>query len=120
MKRALLIAAKWLAGEPVAIESRRMLVVALVPIVASLAYAGRVAYEASRPLLEKQAVHPLPPDHDDLRFGVPLAKRRAVFLELADAEPAARAEGKKSFPGAELAWSADDHRGAYERQKVAA
>ncbi len=120
MKRALTVAAQWLAGEPLAIRSRRLLMVVLAASVGSLAYAWRVGAEAAHPLTHAKPLPALPPDHGDVRFGVPLAKRKDVFRELADQEPSSRAEGKKSFPGADLAWSAEDHRGAYERKSVAA
>lgn len=119
MDRPGTLAAKWLAGERVSIRSRSMLIALFALSIVSLAYAWREWRDATRPLVTAKPPPPLPPDSGDTRFGVPLATRKKVFEELAAAEPNGRAEGKKGFPGYELAWSAEDHRGAFERQKAA-
>lgn len=113
------IVAKWLAGERVVIGSRRMLFAVVFVSLFSLAYAWREWKAAIYPLTSTKPPPAIPADQGDTRFGVPLAVRKKVFEELASAEPGARAEGKRAFPGAELAWSAEDHRGSFERQKVA-
>ena len=113
------IVAKWLAGERVTIRSRNMLIFVVTLSVLSLAYAWREWRMAIRPLVTARPPPPLPADQGDTRFGVPLETRKKVFEDLASAEPAARMEGKRGFPGFELAWSAEDHRGAFERQRVA-
>lgn len=85
-------------------------------------------FVAVRPLRRTAALllapHPLrtfePAARDGVRFGLPEATRREIFAEIARAEPQARANGRSSFPGPELAWSAEDHRGAFERKTVAA
>jgi hypothetical protein len=120
MEALLTAAAKWLAGDAVLVRTRRMLLLVLVLSVASLAYSCAFARDISSVLVKAVPPPPLPRDQGDhVRFGVPLATRKQVFTELATAEPVSRAEGTRAFPGDELAWSADDHRGAYERQKVA-
>lgn len=119
MDRPGTLAAKWLAGERVRIRTRTMLLALFAASAVSLLYAWREWKDATRDLVTAVPPPPLPPDSGDTRFGVPLAKRKQVFTELAAAEPHARAEGKRSFPGYELEWSAEDHRGAFERQKVA-
>lgn len=118
----LVIGAEWLTGKPIAIRSRRTLVIA-VGLATILGVWGYLRLrEVARPLTlaARAGVPHFAPDHGDVRFGVPLAKRREVFTEVAGGEPSARAEGTKAFPGADKAWSAEDHRGAYERKNVAA
>lgn len=97
-----------------------MLLVVFAISVASLAYSIKILREATRPLIQSEAPPPLPPDHGDVRFGVPLTTRKAVFTELAKQEPASRAKGHQAFPGPELDWSAEDHRAGFERKSVAA
>lgn len=118
--RELTLTLRWLAGERIRIRSRTIFFAAVAVSVLSLVSAFVLCRRMTRNLATGQANAILPADHDDVRFGVPLAKRKQVFKDLADAEPQARADGKKSFPGDELAWSAEDHRGAFERQRVAA
>jgi len=113
------VVAKWLAGERVVIGSRRMLFALAFVSLFSLAYAWREWRGAISSLTTTRPPAPIPPDQGDVRFGVALSVRKKVFEELAGAEPGARAEGKRAFPGGELAWSAEDHRGSFERQKVA-
>lgn len=119
MDRPGTLAAKWLAGERVSIRSRSMALVLFALSAGSLAYAWREWRDATGPLVTALPPAPLPPDSGDTRFGVPLATRKKVFEDFAVAEPMGRAEGKKGFPGFELEWSAEDHRGAFERQKAA-
>lgn len=119
MDRPGTLAAKWLAGERVSVRSRSVLLAVFALSLLSLGYAWREWRHATRPLVTAPPPPALPPDSGDTRFGVPLATRKKVFEEFAVAEPMGRAEGKKGFPGYELAWSAEDHRGAFERQKAA-
>lgn len=109
----------WLAGEPVRIRSLRMLTVVGLLAFASLMWALVTVRDATRTLRTGRPPAPLPADQGDVAYGVPLETRKQIFAELAAAEPAARAEGKKSFNGPGLEWSADDHRGAFERKLVA-
>lgn len=111
-------AGDWLSGDKVRIRSRRTFLVALAISVLSFAYAVRDLRAFARPLTHAKPPPALPPDQGDARWGMPLATRKQVFAEFAAAEPAHRAEGARSFPGAALAWSADDHRGALERNKA--
>ena len=112
----------WLSGEPVRLRTRRALVVAIGLHVIALGYATMKLKPIVRPL-----VHAVPPaalpagpgDAQGDRFGLPLAKRKEIFEEFAAAEPQSRAEGQRAFPGPALAWSAEDHRGSFERQKAA-
>lgn len=113
------VVAKWFAGERVRVESRRMLGVVLACSVLTLGLAWREWRSAVRPLVSAKPPAPLPPDEGDKRFGLPVGTRKRIFEELAAAEPHGRAEGQKGFPGVDLAWSAEDHRGAFERQKAA-
>lgn len=119
MERALVEAARWLAGERVAVRSRRALAVLVTTSAVALGYAAKTTAEVTAPVRLAPPPPPLPPDDGDTRFGVPLSVRREVFKELAEAEPHARVEGKRSFPGKNLEWSAEDHRGALERQAAA-
>jgi hypothetical protein len=101
-------------------SSRALVAVHLVLVFGSVAWAAGRARETVRPLLEGREAPPVARDEGETRFGLPLAKRKAIFAEIAAAEPQAILNGKTSFPGKELEWSAEDHRGAYERQTVAA
>jgi hypothetical protein len=49
-------------------------------------------------------------------FGIPEAKQRIIFNDLAADEPRARIESAKKFPG-EL-WSIEDERAAHERDRT--
>lgn len=64
--------------------------------------------KAPAPLLDREA--------NGVRFGVPEETRRAIFKEIAAAEPAARANGIAGFPG--QPWSQEDHRCAFERDTI--
>lgn len=116
MKDAVL---KWIAGDFVLPRRRILAALWMAIAAAALSYAFVVTRDMTRHLRTAKPPPPLPHDQGDVRFGLPLATRKDIFRELASAEPNSRAEGKKSFPGAELAWSAEDHRGAYERKTVA-
>lgn len=111
---------RWLSGEPVRVRTRRAVYIGLCASILSLAAAFALARDVTRTLRNAGPPPTLPSDQGDVRFGVPLAVRKDVFRELAAAEPGAREEGRRTFPGPDLAWSAEDHRGAFERQKVAA
>ena len=111
---------RWVAGDFVLVRSRVVLYAWLTVSAASLSYAWILGRDMTRPLRTTAPPPPLPRDSGDVRFGVPLAVRKQIFAELAAAEPNARVEGKKQFPGAELEWSAEDHRGAFERKTAAA
>jgi hypothetical protein len=122
----------WLAGEAIAIRSRRVLALSMLASTLALAYATGSALTATRRLRTSPRAPALPADRcegaqrprecdqGDVRFGVPLAKRRAVFARLAASEPGERNAGKNEFPGPGLEWSAEDHRAAFERAEVAA
>jgi hypothetical protein len=116
MKNAIL---RWIAGDLVLLRTKVLAYIWFAIAVASLSYAYVVTRDMTRPLRTTKPPAPLPPDQGDVRFGVPLALRKQVFADFAAAEPTSRAEGKKSFPGTELAWSAEDHRGAFERKTAA-
>src|SRR4051812_27229395 len=116
MKDAVL---RWIAGDLVLLRSRALAYAWVTIAVVSLSYAFVVTRDMTHSLRTTKPPPPLPKDAGDVRFGLPLATRKDVFRELAAAEPNSRAEGKKSFPGTELAWSAEDHRGAFERKTVA-
>jgi len=111
--------ARWLAGERVHIPSRAAALVLLTLSVGSLFYAATYARRAVAAIVGK-APPSLPPDQGDVRFGVPLRVRKEIFATLAAAEPQSRVKGVQSFNGPGLEWSAEDHRGAFERQDVAA
>jgi hypothetical protein len=113
------VAAKWLAGERVRIPSKTLLLAFFCASFVALVYAWREWRDATRPLITDRPPPKVATDVGDTRFGAPLATRKKVFEEFAAAEPNSRAEGKKSFPGFDLAWSAEDHRGSFERQKAA-
>lgn len=110
---------RWLSGETVLVRTRRTVYLGLAVSLLSLASAIALARGMTRSLRAATELPKLPADSGDLRFGLPLAVRQDIFRELAAAEPAAREEGRRSFSGPNLAWSAEDHRGAFERKKVA-
>jgi hypothetical protein len=114
------VVARFIVGERISLRSRQGLAFAAALSIVTLGYATMRIRETLHPLTHAPSVKSLPPDHGDVRFGVPLARRKEVFAEVAAGEPAARAEGTKAFPGANLAWSAEDHRGAFERKNTAA
>jgi hypothetical protein len=113
------VALRWAVGDFVLVRSRIVLYVWLAAAAMSLAYAYVLVRDMTRPLRTAAPPPPLPPDSGDIRFGLHLEVRKQIFAELAAAEPNARVEGKKSFPGPELEWSAEDHRGAFERKTAA-
>lgn len=111
--------ADWWMNARARVRSRAALVIHVLVTVGALVFGVGWFAHTIRPLTH--AVQPeLPPDQGDVRFGLPLEKRKEIFREIAAAEPAAVQAGKNSFPGPELAWSAEDHRGAFEQKTVAA
>lgn len=108
----------WLAGDAVCRPPRIAILTAAAFAACSLACAGYSTWEAIAPF-HGLAQPKVLADSGDARFGVPLETRKAIFLDLATAERAARAEGHRRFPGPDLAWSAEDHRAAFERKEVA-
>jgi hypothetical protein len=112
------VATDWVAGAPMKVRSRADLLVVAFVSLGSILYAVGQARTMTTVLRRGKPLTVLPAPQGDERFGLPLALRRKIFDHLAAAEPQARAEGKKSFPGPDLAWSADDHRGAYERKEI--
>lgn len=117
------IAAWWMGDSPSPIagldlKTRVMARIAITLVAFSFAYAATA--RTVRPLFAKKAPKPIAADTAGARFGVSDDVRHAVFNEIAAAEPAAVANGKASFAGPALEWSAEDHRGAFERQTVAA
>lgn len=52
----------------------------------------------------------------DVRYGLDLAARKAIFAEVAATEPHSREQGVAGFPG--QPWSQEDHRAAFERDAV--
>lgn len=114
-----LSASFWLDAKQRA-RSRVLVAVHVALVVGTLGYAALCARAAVGPLLAGRDAPPIARDDGTARFGLPLDKRKAIFAELAAAEPQSILNGKTSFPGKELEWSAEDHRGAYERQTVAA
>lgn len=110
----------WLYGAPVRPRSPLGLWLPTAVAVVALAVGWRVTTKVARPLLASKPQPVLSGDDvNGVRFGVPEATRRQVFADFAKAEPQSRANGVSSFPGPELAWSAEDHRGAYERKTAA-
>ncbi|HQY61169.1 MAG: hypothetical protein IPF92_14640 [Myxococcales bacterium] len=76
-----------------------------------------VAGRCLRPLAFAKRPVPIPGDTaDGHRFGLSLADRKAIFAEIAAAEPEQRSQAKAAFPGQE--WSQEDHRCAFERDSV--
>lgn len=114
-----LSASFWLDAKARA-RSRGLLIVHVALVIGTLGYAAVRAWAAIEPLARAREPAPIARDDATTRFGLTLDKRKAIFAELAAAEPQSILNGKTSFPGKELEWSAEDHRGAYERQTVAA
>ena len=120
MNPLLLTAGKWLAGDAVRIRSRRVLFAVLLATSAEFGWGIAQTWSTMRPAVQSKPPPPLPPDRGDERFGLPLSTRKQIFAQFAAAEPGYRAEGHRAFNGPGLEWSAEDHRGAFERQKAAA
>ena len=120
-ERAEQIAAWWMGESASSVSMsrlRRSVMIRTAVTLVAFAFACSVTMRTVRPLFAKKAPKPIPADTDGSRFGVADSVRHAVFDEIAAAEPSAIANGKSSFPG--MPWSAEDHRGAFERQTVAA
>lgn len=111
--------ARWIAGEPLRPLSRRMVQVGVAVAATSLTYACVRVSDMTRPLRRDPQHTSLSPDRGDVRFGLALDKRKQIFAELAAAEPQARIEGVRAFNGPGLEWSAEDHRGGFERREIA-
>lgn len=111
-------AGSWLSGDEVRGHTKRTILVAVAISVVALFVGFRDLRAIARPLTHAKPLAPLPADEGDSKWGLPLKTRRAIFDELAAAEPTSRSEGTRAFPGPALAWSAEDHRGAYERNKA--
>lgn len=118
MDDLLTTAGKWVSGEAVRIRTKRMLLVVSGVSLLTLFYAVRELRALARPLTHAKPLATLPAPAGDSKWGMPLSMRREIFAEFAAAEPTNRAEGIRAFPGPALAWSAEDHRGAFERQKA--
>ena len=120
-ERAEQIAAWWM-GENASLASlaklRRSVALRIAVTLVTFAFACSFTVKTVRPLFSKKPPKPIAADAEGSRFGVSDAVRHAVFDEIAAAEPSAIANGKSSFPG--MPWSAEDHRGAFERQTEAA
>jgi hypothetical protein len=111
-------AADWVAGEKVRIRSKRTFYVAVAISLVTFVIGFRNLRALAHPLTHAKPLAPLPADQGDTKWGMSLASRKHVFAEFAAAEPAARVEGARAFPGPALLWSAEDHRGAFERNKA--
>ena len=118
MEDLLKTAGKWLSGDEVRVSTKRVFLVGVAISAVTIIVGVRDLRTIARPLTHAKPLAPLPPDEGDMKWGLPLKTRRAIFDELAAAEPAARVEGARAFPGPALAWSAEDHRGAFERNKA--
>src|SRR5581483_9069200 len=98
--------ADWWMNARARVRTRTALVAHALLVVGALVFGVGWFARTIRPLTHH--VPPaLPPDQGDIRFGLPLEKRKEIFREIAAAEPAAIQAGKNSFPGPELAWSAE-------------
>ncbi len=81
---------------------------------AALCVGLHTVHRATRHLLHAPPPRTIPADGPgDARFGLTLATRQEIFREFALAEPSQRAAGLSSFPTER--WSAEDHRGSFER-----
>ncbi len=76
--------------------------------------AGAIAtVRTARPILDAPKPPVLADGAAGVKFGLAEADRRAIFKEIAAAEPYGRAQGLAGFP--EQPWSQEDHRCAFER-----
>lgn len=66
-----------------------------------------------RPILAGPKPAALADGAPDVKFGLTEPERRAIFAEIAAAEPHGRAQGIAGFP--DQPWSQEDHRCAFER-----
>lgn len=110
---------RWLGGDAFRVRTRRHLLAAFAVSGAIGLYGACDAWDVMKPIARDPGPEVLPPDQGDVRFGVPLATRKQVFAGFAAAEPGQRAEGRASFHGPGLDWSAEDHRGSFERKTAA-
>jgi hypothetical protein len=111
-------AGSWLSGDTVRAPTKRTVLVAVAISAVAFVVGFRDLRAIARPLTHAKPLAPLPADEGENKWGLSPKTRRAIFDELAAAEPSGRAEGTRAFPGPALAWSAEDHRGAYERNKA--
>jgi len=123
MKERIEQMAAWWMGErsstPITLDRRARIVARFAVTLVAFAFAYSATMRTVRPLFNKKPPKPIPADTEGARFGVPDSVRHSVFNEIAAAEPAAIANGKATFAGPALEWSAEDHRGAFERGTVA-
>lgn len=111
-------AGSFLSGDQVRGLTKRTVLVAVAISVVAFFIGFRDLRTLAHPLTHAKPLPPLPADEGDVKWGLPSKTRHAIFDEFAAAEPTSRSEGSRAFPGPALAWSAEDHRGAYERNKA--
>jgi hypothetical protein len=111
-------AGKWLSGDTVRAPSKRAILLAAAISAIAFIVGFRDLRALAHPLTHAKPLAPLPADEGENKWGLSPKTRHAIFDEFAAAEPSNRSEGTRAFPGPALAWSAEDHRGAYERNKA--
>ena len=99
--------------------TRTQLVAYLAASLFSLGVAGVWVARTVRPITSEKAPPALVDrEPNGVRFGLSEESRRAIFKEIAAAEPSARSNGVAGFPG--QPWSQEDHRCAFERDTIRA
>jgi hypothetical protein len=94
------------------LRSRAARIASILARSSVLACAAAVCVVVIRPIV-LPPMAPLPAPSGEERFGLGLRKRRAIFAELAADQESAAERGREAFP--DDPWSAQDHRGAFER-----
>jgi hypothetical protein len=117
MRDALVHALRVFVGDARLAGSRVRLAVRLALRIAAVVVAFVLAAKATAKVRSAGPMPLVPPDGPDgERFGLSEAKRRAIFADFAAAEPRSIQNGLSSFPTER--WSAEDHRGAFERERA--
>ena len=113
-------AVAWLAGERGAVRgSRNLFLLLLAGHIMILGYGISQLRGMTASLRFAKPVPVVAAGQGDTKLGLSLEQRKKIFADIAATEPASRAAGKASFGSPDLAWSADDHRGSFERREVA-
>src|SRR5262249_55613330 len=85
----------FLVGERVPLRSRQAIILCVGLALISFGYAWSRLAAVTAPLRSAKPPAPLPAPQGDMKFRLPLAKRKEVFADVAAGEPHARAEGVK-------------------------
>lgn len=109
--------ARWLVGEPARRPSARVRALFwALQVLLAVSVLPYVARALIKPITGAPKPPPLVDGPGDVRYGLPLARRREIFTLIAATENHSREMGVVAFPG--MPWSQEDHRAAFERDAV--